>query len=120
MGIPVQSNCDVSKPDEHFLWALVNIGGDVGAPLIVPEEILRKWSEHLFLCGFRFDPDLQARWYEPPSGMSGESFWAAPGGRWVDTEPEKVDVAGEILANLPTGVKADLKAKLLAEDAGEV
>lgn len=118
MGIPVQSECDMEKPDEHLLWALVNIGGDIGAPMLVPEAILRKWSEHLYYCGFRHVPELQQRWYTPPAG--GDSFWSAPGGQWGE-EPrdEGADAVDKILATMPTGVKADLLARLQAEDKGE-
>ena len=39
MGLPTQDKCDMGKADEHFLWALLNIGDSIGAPLLVPEPI---------------------------------------------------------------------------------
>ena len=59
MGLPTQDKCDMGKPDEHFLWALLNIGDSIGAPLLVPEPILREWSKHLYLAGFRHCDDEQ-------------------------------------------------------------
>lgn len=120
MGIPVQSECDLGKPDEHFLWALVNIGGDIGAPLLLPEPIMRKWSEHLFYCGFRFDPELQQRWYEQPVGDSSESFWAAPGGKWADTPPTESDEVDKMLDALSPAQQADLLTRLKERDEGAV
>lgn len=83
MGLPTQDRCDMGKPDEHFLWALLNIGDSIGAPLLVPEAILREWSKHLYLAGFRHHGDKQEIWYEVPrDGVS--VFDGAAGGRWVD------------------------------------
>lgn len=113
----MQSECDLGKPDEHFLWALVNIGGDIGAPLLLPESIMRKWSEHLFYCGFRFDPDLQQRWYEPPAGDSSESFWSAPGGKWGDKPAETTDEIDRVLDSLSPAMQADLLTRLKEKDA---
>lgn len=86
MGLPTQDKCDMGKPDEHFLWALLNIGDSIGAPLLVPEAILREWSKHLYLAGFRHDSGKQEIWYEAPrDGVS--VFDGAAGGRWVDHPP---------------------------------
>ena len=83
MGLPTQDKCDMGKPDEHFLWALLNIGDSIGAPLLVPEPILREWSKHLYLAGFRHCDDKQQIWYEvPQDGVS--VFDGAAGGRWVE------------------------------------
>lgn len=117
MSIPLQDDLNPSDPEEHVLWALVNINEDLGAPLLLPIENMRAWSKHLFQCGFRHHEDLQEKWFIPPSGDT--PLYGAVGGKWSDTPPEKRDEAAEILANLPTGVKADLKARLLAEDMGE-
>ena len=81
----------MGKADEHFLWALLNIGERIGAPLLVPEQILREWSKHLYLAGFRHCEDEQRIWYEVPrDGVS--VFDGAAGGRWVDYPPEKDDM----------------------------
>ena len=50
MSIPSQAECDLSKPEEHFLWALRGLGwGD--HPVAIPRPILEKWSKHLVECG---------------------------------------------------------------------
>lgn len=50
MSIPSQAECDLSKPEEHFLWALRGLGwGD--HPVAIPRPILEKWSTHLVECG---------------------------------------------------------------------
>ena len=91
MGLPTQDKCDMGKADEHFLWALLNIGDSIGAPLLVPEPILREWSKHLYLAGFRHCDDEQRIWYEvPQDGVS--VFDGAAGGRWVDHPPEGDDM----------------------------
>lgn len=50
MSFPSQADCDLSKPEEHFLWALRGLGwGDHS--LVIPRPILEKWSKHLVECG---------------------------------------------------------------------
>lgn len=117
MAIPLQSNCDMAKPDEHFLWALMNIGGDIGAPMLLPKEIMRKWSEHLYFCGFRHVPECQQRWYTPPAGS--DSLWDGAGGKWGE-EPVNpaADEVDRILSTLPTGLKATMLERLKDEDEG--
>ena len=95
MSLPTQGRCDMSKPDEHFLWALLNIGDSIGAPLLVPEPILREWSRHLYAAGFRHCDDKQVIWYEvPEDGVS--VFDGAAGGRWVDHPPAGNDFQGVV------------------------
>lgn len=86
MSIPTQQTIDPSKPEEHALWALVNMGANAGAPLILPEPVLRSWSAHLWRCGFRHHPELQEIDYQPPAEDA--SVLEAGAGRWVDREGE--------------------------------
>lgn len=83
MSIPLQSTANMDDPEEHCLWALVNIGGDIGAPLLLPLSIMKGWSRHLYEAGFRHHPDLQTRFYQPPSPDS--SVWDSVGGKWVES-----------------------------------
>lgn len=114
MSIPLQQNMDMTDPEEHALWALVNIGGDIGAPLLLPVEVMRHWSRHLYECGFRHHPDLQTRWYEPPTGE--DSIWHGAGGKWVDHEPDTSDPVGELVDKMSPAMKAELLARLKRED----
>ena len=50
--IPSQSSADMSKPDEHFVWALRNMPTFAGAGMVTHPGFLRRWSEHLWQCGF--------------------------------------------------------------------
>lgn len=88
MSIPIQINCDTDNPDEHAIWALVGLpGAGETAPLAVPEEILAKWSRHLWQCGFRWHEELQEIKFIPPD--TGTGYMQAPLGKWVDiSEPD--------------------------------
>lgn len=85
MGIPLQQNAQ-DTAELHAQWALVCLPGPGGtAPLAVPEEVLEKWSVHLWRCGFRHHKELQEIKYVPPSTSEG-GFLLAPTGRWVDMD----------------------------------
>lgn len=117
MPIPLQENANMADPEEHVLWALVNIGGDIGAPLLLPEEIMRHWSKHLFECGFRHVPEEQRRWYEPPGDDS--SLWHGAGGKWVSEKPkDKADAVDDLVGALSPAMRAKLLARLESEDKG--
>lgn len=80
MALPLQDEMNRDDPVEHVLWALVNMGGLMGAPLGVPLEVLRVWAKHLYDCGFRHQPELQMIFYKPPA--DGEGLLAM-GGEWI-------------------------------------
>lgn len=42
----------MTNPEEHFLWALRNMPAFAGAGMVTHPGFLRKWSEHLWNCGF--------------------------------------------------------------------
>lgn len=48
-----QDQANPNKPDEHVLWALRNLPSFAGVGMITHSGFLRKWSEHLWNCGFR-------------------------------------------------------------------
>lgn len=111
MSLPTQDKCDMSKPEEHFLWALLNIGESIGAPLLVPEAILREWSRHLYLAGFRHCDDKQKIWYEAP--LDGVSvFDGAAGGRWVDHPPNEDGKVDKLLESMEPEDREALLEKL--------
>ncbi|MFP7366280.1 DUF2744 domain-containing protein [Corynebacterium callunae] len=129
-GIPLQSECDASSPEEHALWALVGLPGPgKNAPLMMPPPALREISQHLWECGFRHDPDLQKKKYVPPRSASN---WIACGaGRWVpintvlpaeDTVPDlsswSVEEKRALLANLQSELQAETPNS--QEDRAEV
>lgn len=117
MGIPTQDNCRVDDPAEHVLWALVNIGGMIGAPLVMPKKVMEQWSKHLYRCGFRHHPELQEIFYEPPGEDA--TIWDGVAGRWVEAESVgvrpaelSVDKVEQLLAALDDRTRAELKRRL--------
>lgn len=52
-AIPSQSEADLSKPEEHFLWAMRNMPSFAGSGVITHSGFLRGWSKHLWDAGFR-------------------------------------------------------------------
>ena len=104
MGLPTQDKCDMGKADEHFLWALLNIGERIGAPLLVPEQILREWSTHLYLAGFRHCDAKQPLWYEVP--QDGVRVFDGPsGGRGVERPPEGGETQ-RVVVSMSAGARA--------------
>ncbi|MEC3955803.1 DUF2744 domain-containing protein [Nocardia sp. CDC153] len=81
MSIPQQHECDPTKPDEAFTWALVGLPGPKHAPMIVHPMVLRQWSQHLWDLGFRHDPEQQTKEYHPP--VRGHHHWLNGSGQWM-------------------------------------
>lgn len=85
--IPLQSEMDPADPKEHALWALVGLPGPgAQAPLILPVEVMRQWSQHLYDAGFRHHPELQQIKYVPPIGDV--SWISGSAGRWAPIDEE--------------------------------
>ncbi|GAB4582312.1 phage gene 29 protein family protein [Nocardia sp. IFM 10818] len=81
MPLPLQHECNQDDPEEAYLWALVSLPGPRNGPLLVPQQVLGKWSERLWDLGFRHHPELQTLEYHP-SATDGE-HWLAQAGAWV-------------------------------------
>lgn len=124
--IPLQQDMNPDDPVEHVLWALVNMGGLMGAPLGVPMPLLRTWAQHLYDCGFRHDPSKQVLFYSPPA--DGEGFLSM-GGTWVQSEtpgvePDSVSRAredaavDEAISSMTTAQRRALIEKLESADDG--
>lgn len=52
MSIPTKEKCDLSNPEEKFLWALVHLPNVGGVATVTHPDILKAWSVHLGECGF--------------------------------------------------------------------
>lgn len=113
--IPLQPDCDMTMPEEHFLWALVALPGvESQAPMIVPPPLLRAWSAHLYRCGFRFDQRLQKIKYVPPAGQT--HWMAGSGGRWVGIDEElPPEATAPSIEDLSLAEKQVLLDRLTAE-----
>lgn len=117
MSIPLQHNADMDSPEEHLLWALVNIGGLAGAPLLMPVSVMREWSKHLYKCGFRHDASKQEIFYRPPGPDA--SIWDGLSGVWVESDSpgespisESDDELDELLAGMDSVLKDELRRRL--------
>lgn len=115
-GIPLQHTCDMTDPAQHVLWALVNIGSHIGAPLLMHRKVMEEWSRHLYDAGFRHHPEHQTIWYRPPgddatiwNGIAGQWITSAPGDRPEEVAP---DVVAALVDAMDDRMRAAVRAKL--------
>ena len=50
--IPTQQEANLNDPEQHFAWALRNMPTLAGAGMVTHPGFLKKWSKHLWECGF--------------------------------------------------------------------
>ncbi|MCK2200174.1 phage gene 29 protein family protein [Corynebacterium callunae] len=114
-GIPLQQDCDLSDPEEMFLWMFTALPGmEEQAPMLVPPAWGRKWSKRMFDAGSRFHPEEQTIKYIPPA--QGSSILYAGSGRWVPLgEPLTELEATPVIDHLTRFEKRALVKKLQAE-----
>lgn len=118
MSIPRLETADMSSPEQHVEWALVNMDSS-GAPLVMPRMVLQQWSRHLYRCGFRHHPELQELFYQPVRGDG--SVLEAATGRWVEADTPGVDPRGQddeldrAIDDLPDEVVERLRARFGGE-----
>lgn len=90
-----QENCDMSNPEEHFLWGLMQIQmGNEMMPML--EATAKTLSKHLHQLGFRHHPKLQKKKYMPAfrgqqNHLNGLARWI-PIDAEIPTEPPMPDV----------------------------
>lgn len=83
MALPVQEHCNPEDPFEHLLWTYLGLS-QVGAPMLIPEEALRRLSALQYHAGVRHHPELQTVRYLPPAGTTHLSWLsAAAAGEWA-------------------------------------
>lgn len=113
--IPLQSSCDPADPAEHALWALTGLAGPSShAPLILPVAVSRRWSRHLWDCGFRHHPELQNIKYIPPA--AGTNWVVGAAGEWVDINtPLPPERTAPDISHLSDAEKLVLLAQLLVQ-----
>ncbi|AKK04602.1 putative DUF2744 family protein [Corynebacterium mustelae] len=114
-NIPLQQDCDMNDPDEHALWALVGLAGPTAhAPLVLPPQVLRKWSRRMWECGFRHNPELQEIKYVPPPLDTNWVLGAA--GQWVGIDtPLPAEITAPDTSHLTDEEKRVLLARLVNE-----
>jgi hypothetical protein len=84
---PTQDECDPTKPEEHFLWALGQIPMGDKQMQSVQLNLARAISKHMHECGFRHYPKLQTKKLNKP--YRGQGHVLNGSSRWVpmDAEP---------------------------------
>ncbi|MFN3600502.1 MAG: DUF2744 domain-containing protein [Dietzia sp.] len=86
MALPVQEFCDPADPREHLLWTFLGLA-EVGAPMLIPEDALRRLSAQMYAAGVRHHPEFQTIRYLPPPGVTHLSWMsAAAAGEWVPVD----------------------------------
>lgn len=112
----MQHTCDMSDPAQHVLWALVNVGSRIGAPLLMPRKVMEDWSRHLYDAGFRHHPELQTIWYQPPTDDA--TIWNGIAGTWVKSAPGErpdgldVDQVAVLVDAMDARMRTALRARL--------
>lgn len=51
--LPSQHEADMNNPDEHIAWAMRSLPSFAGSGCVTHSGFLRRWSKHLWDCGFR-------------------------------------------------------------------
>lgn len=90
-GFPFRENCAPTDPFEAFLWMLVALPGQRGAPLVRAPSYLQLVSERLWQLGCRPNEEPQLT-YRIPQKM--DPNWATSAGTWVtgDGRPARIDI----------------------------
>lgn len=111
MSFPTRENCDLTNPDEAFLWMLVALPYQEGGQLVMPIPYLKMVSRRLWECGARPMEEPTIR-YEPPTGV--EPNWMTSPGSWVpaDSPPQRRYTAKDVVAKLNGQQKAEFRDAL--------
>jgi hypothetical protein len=80
-----QADCDMSDPEQHFLWALsmIPVGGEM---MPIQHATARNMSKHLHDLGFRHHPKLQKSKLQTP--VRGMQTHLNGLNRWVPMDAE--------------------------------
>jgi len=117
---PTRQNCDLTNPEEAFLWMFAGLPHVRGAPLIMPMEYYREVSKRLWDLGARPTVEPVLEWI-PPSAT--EANWLTSPGRWVPAgsgpKRSERDAAKDAVARMSLQQKAELFKVLEALEGGE-
>ncbi|MFR9750498.1 DUF2744 domain-containing protein [Nocardia sp. 004] len=113
MPLPLQHECDPNDPEQAFLWALIGLPGPRNGPLLVPQQVLGKWSKHLWDLGFRHHPEEQTLEYHP--SVPGGEHWLAQSGNWVPVgTPKPAAMTAPSVTDLSLDERRELVRQLQA------
>lgn len=117
MPLPLQHECDPDDPEEAFVWALIGLPGPQNGPLLVPPQVLGKWSKHLWDLGFRHQSQLQTLEYHPAA--RGGEHWLGQAGHWVPLgTPMPPEITVPAVADFTPAERRDLVRQL--QESGEL
>jgi hypothetical protein len=92
MRLPTKEECDLTKPEEQFLWMLTQVDmGEGTQPQTIMLNLAKAISKHLSECGATYVPERQTKKYIPP--YRGQQHHLNALGMWVPMdyeEPEAV------------------------------
>ena len=118
---PTRDNCDLTDPEEAFLWMFVALPHVKGAPLIMPIEYYRAVSKRLWDLGARPTEEPILEWVAPTAT---EPHWLTSPGRWVPagSAPKRTerDQAQDAVAHMSLQQKAELLKVLETLEGGGV
>lgn len=77
----------MDDPEEHFLFALSNIPGMGASPMIIPLQLGKVISAHLYKVGYRHHPELQEVKLLRP--YRGDQTTLNPSAQWVPIDAEE-------------------------------
>lgn len=115
--VPTRENCDLTDPEERFLWMLTGLPDVVGALLLLATPMLRKISAHLVKCGAMLEcpecghqqePEIRFRMTPSEVPMTGAA------GEWVpaDQVVSEQDAIGEALVQMRPQVQRMVAERL--------
>lgn len=100
-SIPTIDNCDLSNPEEVFLWAFTCPPGleGSGAAVLLPPEYYRQMSRRLVELGAVLDVSRVSRTYNAP--RSGALLWEGGSGSWSDVDESKLNNGSLVIQSNP-------------------
>lgn len=117
MALPSQEECNQNDPEDAFVWAFVGLPGPRNGPMLVPQQVLGKWSKHLWDLGFRHHPQEQMLEYHP--AVPGSEHWISQAGNWVPVgTPRPPEVTVGSVADLSIDERRELVRQL--QESGEL
>lgn len=117
MALPLQFECNPDDPEEAFIWAFIGLPGPRNGPMLVPQQVLGKWSKHLWDLGFRHNPELQELEYHPAT--PGSEHWLTQSGTWVPIgTPMPAEVTAPSVHDMTMDERRDLVRQL--QQSGEL
>jgi hypothetical protein len=115
--LPTRENCDLSDPQQEFLWMLVALPGMNGGQQAMPTSYNMLVSQHLSECGAMLQcPECghmkePLKVYVPPAAS--DAHWLTSPGRWMPPDKAPAGRSGDAIDKLVQGLSQQQKAAFL-------